>query len=473
MSAPLLLPLLVAGCSFGKLDPVPCADNATCRDAFGWGYTCDAEAGLCAPAAEEPRCEATWPTDLLTNREAYAETIVFGALIDRSAAEAEMLAFELPVRQVNDEAGLDGRAYGIIECDTEESGTYDSRTLDEANLDLALWLADSIGVPAILGPQYSSNAVDVYTAVEPYGTLVMSHSATSPALTDIDGGAPTANSPGLFWRTPPPDSLQGEVIAMDMIAREVTDVAVIYQAGAYGEGLADVFNEQFVARGGSAALYYFDNDNQRDEAVVAVAASGVQEVLFIASDTDSVKAFLRGAGALYDDYAERGIFLTDAAFYVDVFEETESTAGDLFDQLRGTRPTVDTRETTYQLFRSAFQSTYDLDPTEYAYTAYAYDAAWLLIYGTAWATYQQDALTGTNMARGLLKVSSGDEVEIKPSTWTTVKAKFEAGSAVDVIGASGALDYDAQGEASAPIEIWTVSCSGSSCEFAQDSVVQP
>ncbi len=468
-----LLPLLLVGCSFSKLDPVPCSDNATCRDAFGWGYTCDTEAGLCAVAETEPRCEETWPTDLLTDREKYADTIIFGALLDRSAAEAEMLAFELPVRQVNDEAGLDGRAYGIIECDTEENGNYDDRTLDEANLDLAIWLADSVGVPAILGPQYSSNAIDVYTAVSPFGTLVMSQSATSPALTDIDGGAPTANDPGLFWRTPPPDSLQGKVIAMDMMERGVTDVAVIYQSGAYGEGLADVFNQEFQARGGTATLYYFENDNQRDEATVTVGASGAEEVLFIASDTDTVKAFLRGAGALIDQYDGRGIFLTDGAYYIDVFEETASSAGDLFDTLRGTRPTVDTESTTYALFKSAFESTYGIDPTEFAYSAYAYDATWLLIYGSAWAEYNQDGITGENMARGLLKVSSGDEVEIKPSAWTTVRADFSAGKAVDVIGASGDLDYDETGEAAAPIEIWTVDCTGGSCTFGQESVVEP
>lgn len=465
--------LLLTGCSLSRLDPVACEDNQTCRDAFGWGYTCDTEQGLCAEAATEPRCEQTWPTDLLTDRAKYADSIIFGAVLDRSAAEAEMLAFELPVRQVNDEAGLDGRTYGIIECDTEESGAYDSRTLDEANLDMAMWLADSVGVPAILGPQYSSNAIDVYTAVSPYGTLIMSQSATSPALTDIDGGAPTASNPGLFWRTPPPDSLQGKVIAADMAERGITDVQVIYQSGAYGEGLADVFNEEFIALGGTATLYPFNSDNQRDELVVDVASSSATEVLFIASDTDSVKAFLRGAGSLAEAWGDRGIFLTDGAYYLDVFEETASSAGDLFALIRGSRPTVDTASTTYQLFKASFESTYGIDPTDFAYSAYAYDASWLLVYGTAWATYQQDAVTGENMARGLLKVSSGDSVQIKPSAWPTVRANFTAGKAVDVVGASGELDYDATGEAAAPIEIWTVSCTGSTCSFGQETVVQP
>lgn len=472
-STRLLLAIALAGCSLSRLDPIPCADNQTCRDAFGWGYTCNADAGLCEAAATEDRCATTWPEDLLTDREKYADTIIFGGLIDRSAADAEMLAFELPIRQVNEKSGLDGRNYGLIECDVQESSSFDTRTLDEANLDMASWLADSIGVPAVLGPQYSSTAIDVYTAISPFGTMVMSHSATSPALTDIDGGAPTPNDPGLFWRTAPPDSLQGKVIATDMMDRGITKVAVIFQNGAYGEGLEDAFNTAFLAAGGTTDLYPFSTDSDRDTAVVTVGSSDVEEVLFIASDTDSVEAFLRGAASLGDAYLDKGIFLTDGAYYESVFTDTKDSASALFDLIRGSRPTVDTESTTYQLFKASFQAAYDIDPDGYAYTAYAYDAAWLLIYDTAWSTYQYDDITGVDMARGMLKVSSGDDVEIKPNSWTTVTADFKAGHAVDVVGASGSLDYDTEGEVSAPIEIWTVSCSGSSCSFNQERVIEP
>lgn len=472
--APSLVTLLLAGCSLTKFDAVPCTENAECRDAFGWGYTCDTDAGLCAESATEARCEAAWPEDLLSNREAYRDSIVLGALIDRSEADAEMLAFELPVRQVNEAAGMGGRQFGLIECDVEESSTFDNRTVDEANLEMARWLANDIGVPAILGPQYSSDALAVFTEVEPFGTLVMSHSATSPALTDVDGINPTDESPGLFWRTAPPDSLQGAAIAADMTDRGVTHAAVIYQAGAYGEGLADVFNSEFTALGGTVDLYYFEDDNQRDEAVVDAGASDVEEVLFIASEQSDAESFLLGAGSRFEDYASKGIFLPDAAYYLTVFEDTVATAGDLFPLIRGSRPTVDTSTSAYALFSTAYLATYAVDPSGSAYPAYAYDASWLLIYGTAWATYQEDGVSGLNMARGLRQVSDGDPVEIKPGTWPTVQAKFEAGAPVDVIGASGSLNYDpATGETTAPIEIWNVACDDEGCSFGQLDIIEP
>lgn len=470
-----LLPaLILASCSLSKFDAVPCTENLECRDAFGWGYTCDTDAGLCAETETRARCDASWPEDLLSDRAAYRDLIVLGALVDRGEADAEMLAFELPIRQVNDASGLDGRRFGLIECDVTESASYDDLTLDEANLDLAMWLADEIGVPAILGPQYSSDALAVFTEVEPLGTLVMSHSATSPALTDVDGNNPTDQNPGLFWRTAPPDSLQGAAIAIDMSSRGVQHAAVIYQSGAYGEGLADVFNSELTAKGGTVDLYYFEDDNQRDEAVVDAGASDVEEVLFIASEQSDVEAFLRGAGARLEDYSSKGIFLADSAYYLAVFEATQATAGDLFPNIRGSRPTVDTSTSAYALFSTAYLATYAVDPTGSAYPAYAYDASWLLIYGAAWATYQEDGVSGLGMARGLRKVSYGDEVEIKPGTWPTVTANFETGDAVDVIGASGDLDYDpSTGETSAPIEIWYVECAGSSCTFGQHDIIEP
>lgn len=474
LPAGLLSGLALSGCSFTRFDSVSCTDNTQCRDAFGWGYTCDTELGLCDETPTEDRCTASWPEDLLTNRADYRDAIVFGALVDRSEADAEMLAFELPIRQVNESAGLDGQTYGIIECNVAESSSFDGLTVDEANLNMADWLANDVGVPAILGPQYSSDALAVFTDVEPYGTLVMSHSATSPALTDVDGLNPTDSDPGLFWRTAPPDSLQGAAMAQFMSEQGIGSVAVIYQSGAYGEGLADVFNSEFSALGGSVDLYYFEDDNQRDEAVVDAGASSVDEVLFIASEQSDVQAFLLGAASRSEDYADKGIFLPDAAYYIALFEETLSSAGAVFPQVLGSRPTVDTTTTAYALFSTAYLATYQVDPSGSAYPAYAYDASWLLIYGTAWATYQEDGITGLNMARGLRQVSAGNEIEIKPSTWPTVQASFEAGSPVDVIGASGSLNYDpSTGETTAPIEIWSVSCGSSTCEFTTVDVIEP
>ena len=84
-----------------------------------------------------------------------------------------------------------------------------------------------------------------------------------------------------------------------------------------------------------------------------------------------------------------------------------------------------------------------------------------MVYGTAWSTYQNGDITGMGIAQGLRKVSSGQEVLVRPTSWSTVRASFDAGQSVDVVGASGTLDYDPITEETAtPIDVWTVNAPG-------------
>lgn len=474
----------VAGCSLSTYDVTPCTSNAECQAAFGWGSVCVEATQLCGDADLLARCDRSYPADLLSDREAYRDSIVFGAVLDRAALELEMLSFELPFVQANQdsEAGLDGRDFALIECTNEENTNLDNLDGNEASVAVATWLADDIGVSAILGPDYSSATADAFQAVEPFGTLVISHSATSPALTTLDGATHSDEDPGLLWRTVPPDSLQGQVIADDMGERGVSKVAVIYESGAYGEGLADEFGSSFEGGAGRTVdRYLFQDDSQLSEYVVDVGGLSYDEVLFIASDLETVKSFLRAAGVLtgFDDgddgTPDPGIFLTDGAYYAEIYQETSGVADQLFDQIRGTRPTIDEDSQVYAAFRAAFSSTYSgADPADSAFSAHAFDAAWLVLYGSAWSQYQTGAISGLGIAKGLRKVSEGTPVDIRSSSFGSVKTSFAAGNSIDVTGASGLLDFDPiTGETTAPIEVWAVVPDGSSWGFESLETVQP
>ncbi len=60
---------------------------------------------------------------------------------------------------------------------------------------------------------------------------------------------------GLFWRTCPTDLLQGEVLAKDVIPIDLK-VTIVYLQDTYGEGLANVFNENRTE--GTTTLVPFD-----------------------------------------------------------------------------------------------------------------------------------------------------------------------------------------------------------------------
>ena len=85
------------------------------------------------------------------------------------------------------------------------------------------------------------------------------------------------------------------------------------------------------------------------------------------------------------------------------------------------------------------------------------NAAWLLVYGAAWAILQEDGLTGINMARGLRRVSDGDSVEVRAGGWVSVQQAFRDGRSINAAGASGPIDYDPDTEeTAADIEVWEI-----------------
>lgn len=478
--------LLLAGCSLAKYENVDCEDNAECQEAFGYGSVCGEE-GFCGVAERHPRCQASLP-DSLTLPVDPDTTLLVGSVFDH-ASDADVSRYrsaQLSFDQANSNGGLNGAEFAVLHCSNEsdeDNNRFDGLDKVDASVEVAIWLSEVMGVPAIVGPAASSHTEAVFNAVaDTYGTLVMSPSATSPSLTPLDGLTSTNADPGLLWRTAPPDSLQGAVIAADMSTEfdpsgannfrtsPSTDVAVIFQTGAYGDGLEAVFTDELIAAGGQSTGFPFGDESTRAEAIANVASGSFDEVLFISSESSDVVAFLLGAGALrgYDDMP---IFLTDGGRNGDVLSEAASARA-LFPQVRGTGP-ANPSGPVYDAFAVSYAAEYSgEDASIHSFTAQSYDAGWLLAYGHVWALAQEDGVSGLSIARGLRRLSQGVELDIRPTNWNQVKASFEAGTTVDINGTSGPLDFDpSSGETTASIELWTISDSGT--EFNLEYAVSP
>ena len=450
-----LLPSLSA-CTLDLPQVTPCDTSPQCTEAFGWGHTCG-DAGYCEVAEAHPRCDHVDPPDLFANRAAYRDRIVLGSIYDRSAFPLEMQSIALAVSQANENNGVDTRLFAFVQCNSAAEAAADGLSTEQANAELADYLAGSLGAPAIVGPATSARTEAAFLAAQPYGSLVISPSATSPALTYLDGLQHNNASPGLLWRTVPPDDLQGAVIAQDMATRGKTDVAVIHETGPYGEGLAEVFVAEF---GGRGALFPFSGDEDRDAALAAVNADFTyEEVLFISSERSVIVDFLVRAENVVG--LTRDVFLTDGAYDTAILQEVNAQgAGPILQRVRGTRPAVPGGN-VYNQFVASFAAAYDADATASGFTSYAYDAAWLVIYGAAWAIYNENRLSGTTLARGLRRVSDGSPLPIRPTSWNEIRANFQEGNPVDIEGASGQLDYDPLSEeTSAPIDVWGVDLEG-------------
>lgn len=453
-----MLLMLLSSCTVTGFKAEACTTNSECREAFGFGWACEPEVGLCEVAEVHPRCASTWPEDLFLRPENYSDAIVLASMFDHSADIAEIQAVRLPVTQVVDQGGLDDRDYALVQCTYEENPLLDDLDYPGAARDVSLYLADTLGIPAIIGPATSGQTQEVYNATAHLGVFIISPSATSPALTNIDGLIKTDAQPGMLWRTAPPDSLQGVAVAQDMKTRGVRHVAVIYQVGPYGEGLAEVFQESFSDDFHTVDGYLFDNDASRDSAVSSAGETDVEEVFFISSELSDITKFLSGAG-VNSNYDDKDFFLADGAADEQMMQQT-SQVSELWLRIRGSRPAIPDGN-VYKAFDTAYAAAYSVSADISVYTGYSFDAAWLAIYGTAWSARAGGPVTGVGIAQGLRKVSSGVEVEIRANSWNDVKATFAENRPIDVVGASGELDYDLETEeTTTPIEIWTVNESG-------------
>lgn len=158
---------------------------------------------------------------------------------------------------------------------------------------------------------YGADCSGVTTAIAnnvavPNGVVMVSPSATSPALSTIDDN-------GYFHRTAPSDARQGQVLAEMLQERGIREVAITYTNNDYGKGLDESFTGAFEARGGTVAISAAHEDGKADYSaeVAALAASGAEYLVVFgyldqggkgiiqaALDTDAFDTFIMADGMI-------------------------------------------------------------------------------------------------------------------------------------------------------------------------------
>lgn len=439
-----------------------CMTNADCRDLVGIGSVC--ESNICVDLTAEPRCQKTFPSDFFANLEGYRDRSLVGVLADRSSlSEATREnAIELAAAEINEARGLDGRLFALIFCDLDggPDNQYDSRSRPDAAVFTTQWLTSQATVSSVIGPMASGDVTRAFTeVVEPIKpqTVIVSPSATSPSLTGLDVDPASDATPGLLWRTAPSGAAEAPALANDMMARMtamgmplITRVAVIREDGPSGEGLAAAFGDVWVPTGTFEQFVFVDgSSSSRQERVAEVGvrlmAGDFDAVLFIGEPLDATEFLLQATGNT--NYSEEvQIYFTDAGAGDPVFAEVERINDPrLIDQVRASRFATPAGFVE-QDFKDAYRLRFNdgIDPLTVTWTATSYDAFWLIAAGTAWATYQEDGvINGVTLARGFRKTVGGSvEARFTPSGWNVILQRFMMGQNINVLGASGTLDFD-------------------------------
>lgn len=211
---------------------------------------------------------------------AAADEVKIGVLLGFTGPLESLIAqmapgAELAIKEVSDSGKLLGGS-------TVVPVRGDSTCVDAAAASAAAErLITSDKVNGIVGAACSGATTAALTNVAmPNGMVMISPSATSPALSTIEDN-------GLFFRTAPSDARQGEVMTEIVLDRGFKEVAVTYTNNDYGKGLADAFANSFEAAGGTVTINTAHEDGKADySAEVGALASAGGEALVVAGYLD-------------------------------------------------------------------------------------------------------------------------------------------------------------------------------------------
>ena len=343
-------------------------------------------------------------------------------------------AADLAIDQINsaiDEVGADH---------TVEIVHEDNETNPQAAVQAARSMV-SDGASCIAGAWASADTIPTARSVAIRDeVLLISPASTSDEITTLEDD-------GLVNRTAPPDSFQGPTLAQymdeELGGAEGKTVNIGARNDAYGEGLAETFSAAWEELGGEVGeevIYEVEQPNYDSEA--QQIASGNPDATVIIDFSDAyprVGPALARAGVDFSN-----TFVTDGLASTSLPEDAgeESTEG-----IRGTAPGTPDDEDQTKAFDELYTSSEPTDVDRQTFDAQNFDAV-ILCYLAAVAAGSTE---GADMAEVVQSISAPGGTEY---TWEELPDAIEAlqnGDDIDYVGASGAIDMDEAGDATAGV----------------------
>ena len=210
---------------------------------------------------------------------AFAEDVRLGVLLGYTGPIESLTGpmaggAEMAIEEVSDSGALLGGLQVV-------SVRGDSTCIDSAAAVASAERLVAEQVHAIVGGDCSGVTIATLQQVaKPNGIVMISPSATSPALSTIEDN-------GLFFRTAPSDARQGEVVADILQEMDLHEAAMTYTNNDYGKGLADSIQANFEKRGGHITISTPHEDGKGDySAEVAALAAVGGDILIVAGYLD-------------------------------------------------------------------------------------------------------------------------------------------------------------------------------------------
>jgi len=303
----------------------------------------------------------------------------------------------------------------------------DSTCIDSAAAQSAAEGQVSQGVAAIMGADCSgvTGAIAANVAV-PNGVSMISPSATSPGLTDLD-------DKGFFFRTAPSDARGGQILADITKDRGIKSVAITYTNNDYGKGLADVYEAAVKAHGISITTVAAHEDGKADYSseVGVLASAGGDAVAVIGYLDQGGKGIIQGS---IDSGAFDTFILSDGM----IGDSLTDTFGKSLNKSFGSLP-GSTGKGAGIFTKVAKKAGID---SSGPYTGESYDAAALIVL----AMQAGGSADRGSIAKNIMAVANGPGKKIYPGQLKKALNLLAKGKGVDYEGAT-AVNFTDVGEA--------------------------
>ncbi len=351
------------------------------------------------------------------------------------ASQARRMAFDLAVKHLN-EAG------GVLDRDVE-GFTVDATSDPVVALERVLLLVDAARVHAIVGPNASSASLPVARQVSgPRQVPTISPSATSPLLSAVEDD-------DFFFRTALSDSAQGPVLAQVNRDLGFDNVGLIYQNDAWGQGLAETFQESWTGR--VAAVSVELEQESFLPQLRESAANNPQSLVVIASESVALPLVKEAVDSgLYDNFT-----FGDAAKR---FSLLETVGADNLAGMLGTAGEPAPESEATRAWERTFIDEYGNLP-HVPYTKETYDA----VIAIALAAQAAGALDGAAIRDQLREIGSppGQIVSATPEGIKEALDLLRDGVEIDYEGVAVSADWDANGDLSRGyIGVWRFTADG-------------
>ncbi len=371
---------------------------------------------------------------------AFADSVKLGNLAAVTGPIPDLIAPVVAARVaaaavVNAQGGLTKGSLDLI--------NYDSKCEAKSAVDAATKAVNVDRVVAIVGASCSGATIAMANSVTiPAGITSLSDTASAPSYTNLADN-------DLAFRVAPSDTYEGSALARAVLADGTKTVVVTYANDDYNIGTAEVFINAFEAQGGTVAM------KQLHEPKKASYRSELSTVSRAKADALVVFAYSGSGGTtIVRNSLELGLFskFYGASSMADSTMINRIGIANLKGNFKATTAASDETSTGFKKYKAL---NIDIANDDVSFVTNGFDAVFLMALALEHANGDKAKLSAS-----LRAVASAPGEVIYPGEWAKAKALIAAGKNINYEGASGNLDFDANGDVSGIYNWNTVTDSG-------------